>query len=224
MLSLKRLTYYFGLVIIGTMFFFQSAFGVVHQVSIINFQFVPALDTIAFGDSVTWTNNAASTPHTSTSDAAVWNSGTLNPGNSFSFHFTSNGSFPYHCSFHPDMHGTIVVISSDVKDETGSRDNPAEFDLSQNYPNPFNQSTQINFVLKQSGFITLVIYDLLGRKVKTLVEEELSSGYKVVLWDGKNDSGENIGSGVYFYRLRVASSLSTGMGDFSETKKLLLLK
>lgn len=122
------------------------------------------------------------------------------------------------------MHGKIVVQSSDVRDETGNRDNPTEFDLSQNYPNPFNQSTQIGFVLKESGLTTLMIYDLLGRKVKTLVEEELSSGYKSVLWDGKNDSGENVGSGVYFYRLKVISSLSNGTGNFSETRKLLLLK
>ncbi len=144
-------------------------------------------------------------------------------GSTYSHQFTSNGSFPYECTIH-HFTGTIVVLSSDVKDETGSRENPTEFDLSQNYPNPFNQSTQIEFVLKQSGFTTLMIYDLLGRKVKTLVEEELSSGYKSVLWDGKNDSGENIGSGVYFYRLRVTSSLSDGMGNFSETRKLLLLK
>jgi hypothetical protein len=224
MLSWKRFIHCFGLVFIGIVFFFQPTFGVVHHVSIVNFEFIPALDTIAFGDSVTWTNNATSTQHTTTSNTAVWDSGPLNPGNSFSFHFTSNGSFLYHCNIHTTMHGTIVVLSSDVKDETGSRDNPAEFDLSQNYPNPFNQSTKIDFVLKQSGFTTLMIYDLLGRKVKTLVEEELSAGSKSVLWDGKNDSGTNTSSGIYFYRLKVASSLSSGTGNFSETRKLVMLK
>lgn len=222
MLNFKRFICCFGLVFLWIMLLFQFGIGAVHHVSIVNFEFVPATDTIAFGDSVTWTNNTSSTTHTSTSDALVWDSGDINPGNSFSFHFTSNGSFPYHCKIHTTMHGTIVVLSSDVKDETGNRDNPYEFDLVQNYPNPFNQSTKIDFVLKESGMTTLMIYDLLGRKVKTLVEEELSSGYKSVFWDGKNNSGENVSSGVYFYRLKVASS--AGMGEFSETRKLLLLK
>jgi hypothetical protein len=200
----------------------QVAMGAVHHVSIIDDAFVPQRDTIAFGDTVTWTNNGAIT-HTTTSTGGLWDSGFMSHGATFSHHFTSNGSFPYECSIHL-FTGTIVVLSSDVKDETGNRDNPFEFDLSQNYPNPFNQSTKIDFVLKQSGLTTLMIYDLLGRKVKTLVEEELSSGYKSVLWDGKNDSGENVGSGVYFYRLKVTSSFSNGTGDFSETRKLLLLK
>lgn len=225
MLSLKRFICCSGLAVLGIMLLFQFAIGAVHHVSIINFEFVPQTDTIPLGDTVTWTNNAVSTPHTSTSDASVWDSGTLDPGNSFSFHFTSNGSFPYHCNFHPElMHGTIVVLSSDVKDETGSRDNPSEFNLSQNYPNPFNQSTKIDFLLEHPGFTRLMVYNLLGRKVRTLVEENLSSGYKSVLWDGKNDSGDNVSSGIYFYRIKVVSPLSDGNGNFTETRKLLLLK
>jgi hypothetical protein len=109
-----------------------------------------------------------------------------------------------------------VQTASEVKDETGDRDRPSEFDLSQNYPNPFNPSTKIEFTLAKSGFVTLQIYDILGRKVRTLVSEELSSGYKSVIWDGKNDDGEAVASGVYFYQLKV--------GDFSEPKKMLLLK
>jgi hypothetical protein len=103
-----------------------------------------------------------------------------------------------------------------VEDETGDRERPSEFDLSQNYPNPFNPSTKIEFTLAKSGFVALRIYDVLGRKVKTLVSEELSSGYKSVIWDGKNDAGDEVASGVYFYQLKV--------GDFSQPKKMLLLK
>jgi hypothetical protein len=105
---------------------------------------------------------------------------------------------------------------SDVKDETGDRESPSEFDLSQNYPNPFNPTTKIEFTLAKSGFVTLQIYDILGREVRTLVSEALSSGYKSVIWDGKNDDGKDVASGVYFYQSRV--------GDFSEPKKMLLLK
>jgi len=106
--------------------------------------------------------------------------------------------------------------ASGVKDETGSRERPSEFDLSQNYPNPFNPTTKIEFTLAKSGFVTLQIYDVLGRRVRTLVSEELSSGYKSVIWDGKNEDGKDVASGVYFYQLKV--------GDFSEPKKMLLLK
>jgi hypothetical protein len=103
-----------------------------------------------------------------------------------------------------------------VQDETGDREKPSEFTLSQSYPNPFNQTTKIEFTLAKSGFVSLNIYDILGRKVKTLVSEHLSSGYKSVLWDGKNESGDDVASGIYFYQLKV--------GNFSETKKLVLLK
>jgi len=103
-----------------------------------------------------------------------------------------------------------------VEDETGDRERPSEFVLSQNYPNPFNPSTKIGFTLAKSGFVTLQVYDVLGREVRTLVSEELSSGYKSVIWDGRNDEGDEVASGVYFCQLKV--------GDFSQPKKMLLLK
>jgi hypothetical protein len=109
-----------------------------------------------------------------------------------------------------------VQTPSAVQDETGDRERPSEFVLSQNYPNPFNPSTKIEFTLDRAGYVTLRIYDVVGRKVRTLVSEQLSSGYQSVIWDGKNDDGKDVASGVYFYQLKV--------GDFSEPKKMLLLK
>jgi hypothetical protein len=103
-----------------------------------------------------------------------------------------------------------------VEDETEDKEKPTEFALSQNYPNPFNPTTKIEFTLSKSGLVILQIYDVLGRKVRTLVSEELSSGYKSVIWDGKNEDGKDVASGVYFYQLKV--------GDFSKPKKMLLLK
>jgi uncharacterized delta-60 repeat protein len=124
-----------------------------------------------------------------------------------------NLSYPYNYDY-----ATIKYVQtpSGVDDETEDRERPSEFVLSQNYPNPFNPSTKIEFTLAKSGFVTLQIYDVLGRKVRTLVSEELSSGYKSVNWDGKNEEGKDVASGVYFYQLKV--------GDFSEPKKMLLLK
>jgi len=108
---------------------------------------------------------------------------------------------------------TIIV---NVEDEEDIDQLPKQFSLSQNYPNPFNQSTEIEFALMNSGFVSLEIYDILGRKVRALVSENLSAGYKSVLWDGKDNSGKEVASGIYFYQIKI--------GDFSEAKKLVLLK
>lgn len=88
---------------------------------------------------------------------------------------------------------------------------PKEFSLTQNYPNPFNPQTKIKFSVPKASFTKLIIYDLLGREVATLVNEELKPGTYETDWDASNYS-----SGVYFYKL-VA-------GDFTETKKMVLMK
>ena len=124
--------------------------------------------------------------------------------------------------------GALNVLSSDVEDDTENQ-SIRGFALKQNYPNPFNQTTKIEFTLAKSGFVSLNIYDILGRKARTLVSEHLSSGYKSVLWDGKNDSGKDVASGIYFYRIEVGdSSLRQAQGGeqgrTAETKKLVLLK
>jgi hypothetical protein len=111
------------------------------------------------------------------------------------------------------LNRTIIV---NVEDEEDIDQLPKQFSLSQNYPNPFNQSTKIEFALVNSGFVSLEIYDILGRKVRTLVSENLTPGYKSVLWNGKDNSGKEVASGIYFYQIKI--------GDFSEAKKLVLLK
>jgi subtilisin family serine protease len=78
---------------------------------------------------------------------------------------------------------------------------PREFSLAQNYPNPFNASTKISFVLSQSGDARLIIYDLLGRKVKTLVSSYMESGSHEIVWDGTGDDGNDASSGIYLYKL-----------------------
>jgi hypothetical protein len=88
---------------------------------------------------------------------------------------------------------------------------PREFSLSQNYPNPFNPSTQIQFSIAQAGFVTLKVYDLLGREVTTLVHQNLTPSSYSVTWNASN-----VASGAYFYRLQS--------GSYVETRKLLLMK
>ena len=90
-------------------------------------------------------------------------------------------------------------------------DIPTEFQLYQNYPNPFNPSTTITYKIPNANHITLMVYDVLGREVATLVNELKQPGKYEVQWDAKNFS-----SGLYFYRMAA--------GTFVETKKLLLLR
>ena len=90
-------------------------------------------------------------------------------------------------------------------------ENPSIFRLCPNYPNPFNPSTTIKYSLPKAENITLKIYDILGRKVKTLVNEEKPAGNYSIEFNGKD-----MPSGVYFYQIRA--------GVFTETRKMLLLK
>ncbi len=105
---------------------------------------------------------------------------------------------------------------------------PHNFELSQNYPNPFNSSTIIQFRVGSLEFgkpipTTLMIYNLLGQKVKTLVDEEKQSGTYQVVWDGKDNSGKEVSSGIYFYQLSVRTD-PFGTVEFKDCKKLLLIK
>lgn len=93
---------------------------------------------------------------------------------------------------------------------------PNTFTLQQNQPNPFNATTTIAFSLEQTGYVSLVIYDLLGRKVRTIVDEDLSSGSHTATWDGTDDSGAGVTTGVYFYRLTAGNQVSS--------RKMVLLK
>jgi photosystem II stability/assembly factor-like uncharacterized protein len=92
-----------------------------------------------------------------------------------------------------------------------SLNNPDKFSLSQNYPNPFNPSTMINYSIPQKNFVTIKIYDILGKEIKTLVNEEKSAGKYEVNFDGSD-----LSSGAYYYRLQA--------GAFMDTKKFVLVK
>lgn len=93
---------------------------------------------------------------------------------------------------------------------------PAEFSLSQNYPNPFNPVTNFRFTLAKSAHVRIDIFNIVGQRVKTLVDEEMKAGVYAADWDGKDDRGKSVSSGVYFYRMQA--------GDFSDMKKMLLVK
>lgn len=116
----------------------------------------------------------------------------------------------------------VTVLSTDQL--------PHEYQLLQNYPNPFNATTIIRYNLPQRTNITIMIYDLLGRKVRTLVKDSKNAGYLSVFWDGNNDDGYPVPGGIYFYRFfarsfsKAEDSLQGSEQDFTQTRKMVLLR
>ncbi len=115
------------------------------------------------------------------------------------------------------LHDVITFLQNTVDAPTGTKPVEHRNTLTQNYPNPFNPSTSIEFTVRTRTRVSLKVYDVSGGLVRTLLEGDRVAGeVHRVSWDGRNDAGEAVSSGVYFYRL-VAS-------DFAQTKKMVLLK
>lgn len=119
--------------------------------------------------------------------------------------------------------GDIELISADVANYDGQALKvseqfglPIEFSLGQNYPNPFNPTTRIDFFLPQAEDVDLVIYNITGQQVRKLLDARETAGAHSVFWDSRNDAGEGVASGVYFYRLRA--------GEFTSSRRMVLLK
>jgi len=93
---------------------------------------------------------------------------------------------------------------------------PDKFEVSQNYPNPFNPTTAITYSLPMSEYVTLKVYDISGRVITELVNNNQNAGSYTVTWNGKNNFGESVSSGIYFYELNA--------GTFKVQKKMLLVK
>ena len=127
--------------------------------------------------------------------------------------YTDTSASPRDITPHYDPPGNL-----DVKDDPkgNAAGLPKIFSLSQNYPNPFNAVTVISFALPKTGHVNLGVYNILGQKVKDLVDEVVTAGYKKVVWDGKNNGGNDVASGVYFYRIKTQ--------EFVEVMKMTLLK
>jgi hypothetical protein len=100
---------------------------------------------------------------------------------------------------------------------------PYSFALMQNYPNPFNPSTTIRYELPVTSKVTIAIYNVLGQKVRTLVNEIQNAGPQLQVWNSKNDAGNSVASGVYFYRIQ-SHGLSGSSAAFTATKKMVLLR
>lgn len=108
--------------------------------------------------------------------------------------------------------GAVVSLSRSAVD----LNLPTSYDLAQNYPNPFNPQTTISFAMPTAGVVKLEVFNVLGQKISTLLDDYLPAGHHEVVFAGEDGHGHELASGVYFYRLRV--------GTFESSRKMLLLK
>lgn len=115
----------------------------------------------------------------------------------------------YKDSLESEYSNEVSITVTGIKGE--KRQIPTKYSVNQNYPNPFNPTTEIGFALPKSGLTKVVIYDVLGREIQTLLDKELKAGYYEVTFNA-----DNLPSGVYFYRIHS--------GDFIQTKKMILMK
>ena len=112
----------------------------------------------------------------------------------------------------------LYIIRNDLATGIPEKEQPIPhiFSLKQNYPNPFNPTTTIEYILPKTVQVELAIYNMLGQKVRTLVNESQPSGNYRVQWDGRDDADRSVASGVYIYKIKA--------NDFAQTKKMLLIR
>jgi len=111
---------------------------------------------------------------------------------------------------------TVTSLGIYSPDQEMSSQLPEQFALHYNYPNPFNPTTTISYDLPEQAQVTLSVYDLLGKKIKTLVNQSQDAGNNIAVWDGTDNLGRQVSAGVYLYRIKA--------GEFIQTRKMLLLK
>jgi uncharacterized protein (TIGR02145 family) len=144
----------------------------------------------------------------------LWSSSEHNSTQAWGRNMYSGQSYVYRYAEYAKNSGFSVRCVSNIAvsvKETLSKELPEAFVLFQNYPNPFNPTTSISFTLPSKSFISLEVFDLLGREVATLVNEQKPAGTYTQKWNAAN-----VSSGIYFYRLQA--------GNYIQTKKLLVLK
>jgi len=112
--------------------------------------------------------------------------------------------------------GAIVSATATIKDIAVDESLPTSYEIAQNYPNPFNPTTNIKYQLPVDGFVKIKIFDMLGREIKSLVNQEQKAGYYTIEWDATNNQGRKAATGVYFYQIEAS--------NFKKTMKMMLMK
>ena len=114
------------------------------------------------------------------------------------------------------VNGTHVSVNFPSAEFTVGSSVPEKYSLLQNDPNLFNAHTVIKYQLPKASRVVLKIYNTLGQEVRTLADEEKKAGYHSIIWDGKNNEGSGVSSGIYIYRIQA--------GDFVRVKKMLFVR
>lgn len=136
------------------------------------------------------------------------------------FRPTAEGVYPAYLIIQSDdpnapvTNVSLMASATPVSNEDGI--SPVITQLGANYPNPFNPTTTISFSLKESGPVTINIYNILGQKVKTLLSAKTQAGHHNLIWNGKDDNNLNVASGVYFYKMQSR--------EYTNTRKMILMK
>ena len=110
----------------------------------------------------------------------------------------------------------LDYFTNNLETKDINKDILSRFRLSDNYPNPFNPITIISYDLPVQTWVTITIYDMMGRQVKSLINGSQTPGYKTIQWDCTNDKNYPVSAGLYLYTIQA--------GEFSQTKKMVLLK
>jgi len=105
----------------------------------------------------------------------------------------------------------VNIVATSVAEDWYSEHTqvPEKYKLAQNYPNPFNPTTQIGYTIQKTGMVELSVYNILGRKVQTLVNEVRNAGSYLIDWNGRDENGNMVNSGIYFYQLRIENNTVT---------------
>ncbi|MEL6824337.1 MAG: FlgD immunoglobulin-like domain containing protein, partial [Calditrichota bacterium] len=127
----------------------------------------------------------------------------------------------------PDETVVGIPVTMSVGDPVGIGDEPltpVNFVLGENYPNPFNPTTRIQYELPIRASVDIAVYNLLGQKVRTLVNDIQAPGSYQLEWDGRDENGYQVASSVYFYRMVALNLSENGQAAFTETRKMVLMR
>lgn len=182
-----------------------------HVVDVKSNSFDPSNLQIEQNDQVRW-EYFSGTTHTTTAGtpgnpSGLWNATISSSQQTFTRTFSQLGNFPYYCSPHAFTGVIVVEAPSGVLDDPADAEIPQLLALAQNSPNPFNAATQIRYSLDKYTPTELAIYNILGQRVRTLVTGGQPPGIHEVTWDGRDDSGREAPSGIYFTRLITSGAM-----------------
>ncbi len=181
--------------------------------------FSPSSRTVTQGDQITWvwTGGSHTTTHVpAQGESVLWNQNINTSNREYTRTFNTVGTFNYKCTPHGFTGVISVTQSSGILDEPGADAVPTSANLSQNSPNPFNAATQIEYSLDRDGIVQLTVFNLLGQRVATLENSFQPAGNHITIWDGRDDNGRDIPSGIYFARMTTT--------DVAMTRKMVLLR